>query len=131
MRSADVAAELAEVRRLNALLADADPLSGEEKRRVDEFKASRKKQAKKKEISPEAQEEKKQKAKLAAQKRKAEKEAFLSSLTPEDRELYVEAPNVPPSRNTQAQKNGSGPQAFAKNGRGLKRLPFKAACSII
>lgn len=104
MRSADVAAELAEVRRLNALLADADPLSGEEKRRVDEFKASRKKQAKKKEISPEAQEEKKQKAKLAAQKRKAEKEAFLSSLTPEDRELYVAEQKLKRSRQAAIRK---------------------------
>ena len=78
--------EIKRAARLSALLAETVPLTPEEQLKVAEHKSQLPpKQRTKKPIT----EEQKAKRKAAAERRKREQEAFIASLTPEDRELYL------------------------------------------
>lgn len=77
--------ELRQAEQLSVLLNETAPLSEEEKARVAEYKAANKKE--KKPSKPRTPEQKAA-AKAAAEKRKVAQEAFLSALSPTDRELY-------------------------------------------
>ncbi|MCH5163281.1 MAG: signal peptidase I [Clostridiales bacterium] len=83
--------ELKQVEELNTLLSSTEPLSPEEKARISAYKEERKKQ---KPVEPPKEKKKPTPEQLAArkeaaEKRKAEQEAFLNSLEPADRELYL------------------------------------------
>ena len=78
--------ELRRVARLRTLLSETSPLTAEEQLKVAEYKSMN--PPKKRERKP-LTDEQKAKRKAAAERRKQELEAFLNSLTPEDRELYL------------------------------------------
>ncbi|MDE6293422.1 MAG: hypothetical protein K2L88_02225, partial [Clostridiales bacterium] len=78
--------ELRQTEELHGLLDSTAPLTEEERKRVEQYKAANKKP--KKPRTPRT-EEQKQAAKQAAERRKLAHDAFLSALTPEDRELYL------------------------------------------
>lgn len=77
--------ELRQAEQLSVLLAETAPLSETEKARIAEYKAANKKE--KKPSKPRTPEQKAA-AKAAAEKRKVAQEAFLSALSPTDREIY-------------------------------------------
>lgn len=77
--------ELRQAEQLSVLLTETSPLSAAEKARIAEYKAANKKE--KKPSKPRTPEQRAA-SKAAAEKRKVAQEAFLSSLSPTDRELY-------------------------------------------
>ena len=87
--------ELKQAEQLRSLLHSVTPLSYDEQKRVAEYKAVNAKPKKpRKTQSP----EQRTAAKARAQARKAEREAFLSELSPEDRELYLTEEKLAKSR---------------------------------
>ena len=100
-REAMLEKELKRAARLNALLAETVPLTPEEQLKVAEHKSQLPpKQRTKKPLT----EEQKAKRKAAAERRKQEQEAFVASLTPEDRELYLAEQKVSRSRESSIRK---------------------------
>ncbi len=87
--------ELRQAEELSALLADASPLTEAERKRIEEYKAANQKPKKpRKPRTPEQIAA----AKSAAEKRKIAQQAFLSALSPEDRELYMTEQKLSKSR---------------------------------
>ena len=95
-REAAAQLELKQTEQLSALLDNAQPLSPEDRERIDEYKASIKK-PKKPRQPPDP--EKAAARKAAAERRKAEQEAFINSLDPDERELYLSEQKLSRARN--------------------------------
>ncbi|MBD5132018.1 MAG: signal peptidase I [Clostridiales bacterium] len=98
--------EIKQAETLHELLTDAEPLTEEEQAKLKEYKAA---QAKAKASKPKTQRkpktpEQKAKAKAAAESKKAAQEAFLSSLSPEDRELYLAEVKLAKARESSIRK---------------------------
>lgn len=94
-REASARLELKQAEQLKSLLYDAAPLSYEEQLKVAEYKAAN--------VKPKKQSKPKTPEQLAAAKqravrRKAERDALLSELSPEDRELYLTEEKLARSR---------------------------------
>lgn len=89
--------ELKQVEQLSMLLDETVPLTPEEKERIAEYRSARKKPSAKpkKQLTPEQRAARK----AAAERRKAEQEAFIASLTPADRELYLTEQKLSRARN--------------------------------
>lgn len=88
--------ELKQAEQLSALLDNAQPISPDDRARIDDYKAELKKNKKpRKPLTPEQIAARK----AAAERRKAEQEAFIESLEPADRELYLSEQKLSRSRN--------------------------------
>ncbi|MCH5155664.1 MAG: signal peptidase I [Clostridiales bacterium] len=92
--------EIKRAARLSALLAETVPLTPEEQLKVAEHKS----QLPPKQARKPLTDEQKAKRKAAAERRKQEQEAFVNSLTPEDRELYLTEQQLSRSRETSIRK---------------------------
>ncbi|MDE6401778.1 MAG: signal peptidase I, partial [Clostridiales bacterium] len=94
-REASSQLELRQAEQLSVLLNETAPLTYDEQLRVAEYKAAHKKPKKpKKSQTP----EQKAAAKEAAERRKLAEEAFLNTLSSEDRELYLTEQKLAKSR---------------------------------
>lgn len=76
--------EIRQAEQLNGLLVNVAPLNSAEKKKVEEYKAARRKPKKQTALSAEQKDERKK----AAARRKVARDAFLNALTPEDRAIY-------------------------------------------
>lgn len=102
-REAAAETEIKQTEELMALLGSVAPPTADEQKRIDEYKAQQKdlkKSRAKKPLTP----EQKQARKLASDKKKAEKEAFLGSLSPDERELYLAEQKLIKTRNAAIRK---------------------------
>ena len=96
-REQSAALEIKQATQLSELLNETAPLTYDEQLRVAEYKAAHAKPARKKPSAPRTTEQR-EKAKQAAARKKAEHEAFLNTLSAEDRELYLTEQKLAKSR---------------------------------
>ncbi len=99
--------ELKLAEELHSLLTDVSPLTAEEKRRIEEYKAgkdggktAKRGGAKRKPLTA----EEKAARKAASEKKKREREEFLNSLTAEEREMYEAEQKLKKSREAAVRK---------------------------
>lgn len=91
--------ELKQTAQLSELLDNAQAISPDDRARIDEYKAALKKDKKDKKPRKPLTPEQIAARKAAAERRKAEQEAFLNSLAPDERELYLSEQKLSKARN--------------------------------
>ncbi|MDE5562748.1 MAG: signal peptidase I [Clostridiales bacterium] len=77
--------EIEQAQVLRGLVENTTPMTDDDRARVKQLRAEQRKNRQKKQLTPEQRE----KRKAAAERKKAEEQAFLDSLSPADREVYL------------------------------------------